>query len=76
MSVEKGQQENDEKNEFKQYQHLSDVIGSWGPLQTRVCFILLIFYTPGPFNNLGIIFYSTDSQFWCSTNNTSEVSNN
>lgn len=74
MSLEKGEDVNRNRNGINKYQHVSDVLGSWGPLQINLWIMLSILYVPGPFNNMGIILYSIQSPFWCSDNNTLEVS--
>ncbi|XP_053209063.1 organic cation/carnitine transporter 2-like [Panonychus citri] len=46
-------------------QHVSGIIGGWGPLQRRLMFLLVIVYWAAPFNNQSLLYYVIKSDLWC-----------
>lgn len=58
----------------KPIQHVSDLIGSWGPFQKRLFIILTFVYAVSPFSNTSLIYYLTKSDFWCQSANGIDVS--
>ena len=65
---------NAEKDDDEPIEHVSDLIGSWGPFQTRLFLLSIIIYTVSPFSNSSLEFYMMESDFWCIYND-SGVSN-
>lgn len=55
-------------------EHVSDLIGSWGPFQRRLFFLIIIVYAISPFSNASLEFYMVKSNYWCKSDNT-EVRN-
>ncbi|XP_074598887.1 organic cation transporter protein-like isoform X2 [Brevipalpus obovatus] len=46
-------------------EHVSDLIGSWGPFQKRLFLLAIIVYAVSPFSNASIDYYMIKSDFWC-----------
>lgn len=55
-------------------EHISDIIGSWGPLQKRLFLFLGIIYCVAPYNNASLFFYAIKSDIVCVESDDSEVS--
>lgn len=43
---------------------ISDIIGNWGPYQSRL-FMFIAIYIIAPFQNHGVVFYTDKTDFWC-----------
>ncbi|XP_015786194.1 organic cation transporter protein [Tetranychus urticae] len=55
-------------------EHISDIIGSWGPLQKRLFLFLGIIYCVAPYNNASLFFYAIKSDIVCVESDDSETS--
>ncbi|XP_015791248.1 organic cation transporter protein [Tetranychus urticae] len=53
--------------------NVSDLIGSWGPLQKKIFGLLAIIYVVAPFNYLGITYYALKDEIWCEQNNGTKI---
>lgn len=60
--------------EINKVSNVSDLIGSWGPLQRKIFILLGIVYIVAPFNYLGLSYYALKDDLWCSTSNDTKVS--
>lgn len=49
----------------KQFQHVADVVGSWGPTQWKIFLIASVVYIIAPYQNLSLVLYTQKSDFWC-----------
>jgi OCT family organic cation transporter-like MFS transporter 4/5 len=45
--------------------HASDIIGDWGPVQSKVFIFFVCIYTVGPFQNLSLVFFAPKLDFYC-----------
>ena len=45
--------------------HISDIIGNWGPYQRRIFLIATIIYIANPIQNLSLVLYTPQLDFWC-----------
>lgn len=50
---------------INKFQHVSDVTGSWGPLQKKLFLMCCLLYIVAPFNNSGLFSYSEKNDFVC-----------
>ena len=55
--------------------NVSDLIGSWGPLQKKIFTLLSIIYIVAPFNYLGLSYYALKDDIWCLQTNGTKVGN-
>ena len=44
---------------------ISDIVGDWGPYQSRVFALYITIYIIASMQNQGIIFYTDKVDFWC-----------
>ena len=56
---------NENNDQGENVQHVSGIIGGWGPLQRRLMFMLVICYWAAPFNNQSLLYYVIKSDLWC-----------
>uniref|UniRef100_T1K5P1 Major facilitator superfamily (MFS) profile domain-containing protein n=1 Tax=Tetranychus urticae TaxID=32264 RepID=T1K5P1_TETUR len=62
---------NVDKNKYRhsisqeRIEHVSDLIGSWGPLQKRLFLLLSIIYCVSPYTNASLFYYSLKSDLVC-----------
>lgn len=54
-------------------EHVSDLIGSWGPLQKRLFFLLGVIYCASPYNNASLFYYALKSDLVCVQSDGSQV---
>ncbi|XP_053213392.1 organic cation transporter protein-like [Panonychus citri] len=55
-------------------EHVSDLIGSWGPLQKRLFFLLGVIYCASPYNNASLFYYALKSDLVCVQSDGSQIS--
>ncbi|XP_074598888.1 organic cation transporter protein-like [Brevipalpus obovatus] len=55
-------------------EHVSDLIGSWGPFQRRLFPLVIIVYAISPFSNASLEFYMVKSNYWCKSENPEVIS--
>ena len=58
-------EESQSKDDRQNVQHIADIIGSWGPYQRKLMFLLIICYWAAPFNNQSLLYYVIKSDLWC-----------
>lgn len=58
-------EESQSKDDQQNVQHIADIIGSWGPYQRKLMFLLIICYWAAPFNNQSLLYYVIKSDLWC-----------
>ena len=56
-------------------EHVSDLIGSWGPLQKRLFLLLGVIYCASPYNNASLFYYALKSDLICVQSDGSQVIN-
>ena len=49
----------------KDVKTISDIIGSWGPYQSKIFGLYLAISIIAPFNNQAIVFYTDKVDYWC-----------
>lgn len=59
---EDGEKNIEKKNHF---QHVADVVGSWGPIQWQIFIIATIIYIIAPFQNVSLVLYTPKHDFTC-----------
>ncbi|XP_074602124.1 organic anion transporter 3-like [Brevipalpus obovatus] len=50
---------------LERIEHVSDLIGSWGRLQSRLFLLVAFVYIASPLNNYSLYFYVIKIDFWC-----------
>ncbi|XP_074598883.1 organic cation transporter protein-like [Brevipalpus obovatus] len=55
-------------------EHVSDLIGSWGPFQRRIFVLAILVYAVSPFSNASIDYYMIKSDFWCENSASQPIS--
>lgn len=58
----------------EKFEHVSDIIGPWGKFQKRLFFLMIFVYIFSPFNNVGLVYYMTKADYWCTSSNGIRVS--
>ncbi|XP_074596551.1 uncharacterized protein LOC141851688 [Brevipalpus obovatus] len=53
----------------EKFEQVSDIIGPWGKFQKRLFFLMIFVYIFSPFNNVGLVYYMTKADFWCTSTN-------
>ena len=57
-------QERENKCE-KKFQHVADIVGSWGPMQWQIFIIATIIYMTAAYTNISLVLYTQPMDFWC-----------